>query len=85
MIYMMKADTILWHSPREITKKLLKQELWFLRSAPRLMLIGMYMKFREDSLNGFQNIERTRGWQTEGGKTLCLSTIKGGDIISTKT
>ena len=34
------------------------QELWFLRSARRLMLIDIYMKFREDSLNGFQVIER---------------------------
>ena len=44
------------------------QELWFLRSALRLMclmLIDFYMKFREDSLNAFQVIERTRVWQTE--------------------
>ena len=36
------------------------QELWFLRSACQLMLIDIYMKFREDSLNGFQVIEQTR-------------------------
>ena len=36
------------------------QELWFLRSERRLMLIDIYMKFREDSLNCFQVIERTR-------------------------
>ena len=36
------------------------QEIWFLRSARRLMLNDIYMKFREDSLNGFQVIERTR-------------------------
>ena len=29
-------------------------------SARRLMLIDIYMKFREDSLRGFQVIERTR-------------------------
>ena len=29
------------------------QELWFLRSARRLVMIDSYMKFREDSLNGF--------------------------------
>ena len=34
------------------------QELWFLRSARRLMLINIYMKFREDSLNGFQVLEQ---------------------------
>ena len=36
------------------------QELRFLRSARRLMLIDIFMKFREDSFNGFQFIERTR-------------------------
>ena len=30
------------------------QELWFLHYAYRLMLIDIYMKFREDSLNGFK-------------------------------
>ena len=36
------------------------EELWFLRSARRLMLIDINMKFRNDSLIGFQVIERTR-------------------------
>ena len=51
------------------------QQLWFLRSARRLMLIDIYVKFREDSLNGFQVIERTRfcDRQTDAwGKTICL-------------
>ena len=30
------------------------QECWFLHYACHLMLIDIYMKFREDSLNGFQ-------------------------------
>ena len=30
------------------------QELWLLHSAHHLMLTDIYMKFREDSLNGFQ-------------------------------
>ena len=29
------------------------QELWFLRYTRPLMLINIYMKFREDSLNCF--------------------------------
>ena len=29
------------------------QELWFLHSARRLMLIDIYMKFREDKLEQF--------------------------------
>ena len=45
-------------SPREITQKVLRQELWILSSASPLMLIDIYMKFREDtcSLNSFQVI-----------------------------
>ena len=35
------------------------QDLWFLHSAHRQMLIDIYMKFREDSLNSFQVIEQT--------------------------
>ena len=36
------------------------QELWFLPSACCLMLIDIYMKFHEDSLNHFQVFVRTR-------------------------
>ena len=36
------------------------QVLRFLHSARCLMLIDIYMKFREDSLNSFQVIEQTR-------------------------
>ena len=36
------------------------QELWFLHSARRLMLIDIYMQFCEDNLNDFQVIERRR-------------------------
>ena len=62
------------------------QELPFLHSARRLMLIDICMKFREDSLRGFQVTERTRfvtDRRTDGrlGKTIFLPTLKGGDII----
>ena len=40
------------------------QELPFLHSARRLMLIDICMKFREDSLRGFQVTERTR-WRQD--------------------
>ena len=64
------------------------QELPFLHSARRLLLIDICMKFREDSLRGFQVTERTRfvtdrqtDRQTDArGKTICLPTLKGGDI-----
>ena len=36
------------------------QELWFLRSARRLMMIDLYMKFLENILNRFQITERTQ-------------------------
>ena len=36
------------------------QDLWFLRSARRLMLIDIYMKFLEDILNRFQVTEQTQ-------------------------
>ena len=69
------------------------QEL-FLHSARRLMLIDICMKFPADGLRGFQVTERTRfvtDRQTDGrtdrqtdarGKTICLPTLKGGDIMS---
>ena len=61
------------------------QELPFLHSARRLMLIDICMKFRDDSLRGFQVIERTRfvtdrqtDRQTDArGKTICLPTLRG--------
>ena len=68
------------------------QVLLFLHSARRLMLIDICMKFHEDSLRGSQVTERTRFMtdrQTDGqtdrqtdarGKTICLPTLKGGDI-----
>ena len=58
------------------------------------MLVNVCMKFHEDTLNGFQVTERTRfcDGQTDGRtdvqttqeKTICLPTLKGGDIISRK-
>ena len=57
------------------------QELPFLHSARRLMLIDICMKFREDSFRGFQVTERTRfvtDRQTDArGKTICLPTLRG--------
>ena len=46
--------------PREITQKVEMQELWFLHSAHCLMLIDIFMKFYDNSLNDFQVIVRTR-------------------------
>ena len=44
------------------------QEIWFLRSAGRLMLTDIYMKFLEDSLNRFQVTERTRFCDRQSSK-----------------
>ena len=46
------------------------QELWFLHSARRLMLIDIYMKFREDSLHGYQVTEWARLCDRVQGKQL---------------
>ena len=45
---------------RGITKKIHKQELWFLHSACRLLVFNICMKFHEDILKSFKVIERTR-------------------------
>ena len=45
---------------REITKKIYMQELLFLHSACRLMLVDICMKFHDASLYGLKVIERTR-------------------------
>ena len=67
------------------------QELPFLHSARRLMLNDICMKFREDSLRGFQVTEWTQfvtdrqtDRQTDRRKTICLPTLKGGDIIKVR-
>ena len=66
------------------------QELIFLHSARRLILIDTCMKFREDSLRGFQVTERTRfvtdgqtDRQTDGrpGKNNMSPNPQGGEII----
>ena len=79
---------------RKITPKVSKAELPFLHSACHLMMIDICIKLREYSLGGFQVIERTRfvtdrqtDGQTDGqtdawGKTICLPTLKGVDIIT---
>ena len=73
------------------------QELPFLHSARRLMLIDICMKFREDSFRGFQVTEPTRfvtdrqtDRQTDGqtdrrpGKNNMSPNPSGGDIITQK-
>ena len=64
---------------RELTQKY-KRQLPFWHSAGHLMLIDICIKFREQSLSSFQVIERTRFVTDTRGKTICLPTLKGGDI-----
>ena len=56
-----------------------------MHSARHLRLIDICIKFCEYSLSGFQVIERARfvtDRQTDArGKTICLPTLKGGDMI----
>ena len=67
------------------------QELPFLRSARRLMLIDICMKFHEDSFRGFQVTERTRfvtdrrtDRQTPGENNMSPNP-SGGDISSAES
>ena len=45
------------------TQKVTIQQLWFLRSACRLMLVNICMKFHEGTLNGFWVTEQTRPYR----------------------
>ena len=63
------------------------QELPFFRSARRLMLIDICMKFREESFRGFQVTERTRfvtdrRTDRRPGKNNMSPNPSGGDIIT---
>ena len=44
---------------RDVTQNVSIQELWFLCSARRLLLVNICMKFHEDILNGFKVTEWT--------------------------
>ena len=46
--------------------KIEMQELLFLHAAHHLMLIDVCMKFREDSLRGFQVTEKTQSVRDRG-------------------
>ena len=60
-----RADTKLQLSnfKRRITPTMFRQELRFLCSACRLMMLYISMKFQENILNGFQVIEQTQNYQ----------------------
>ena len=45
---------------RGITKKIHKQESWFLLTTCRHMVLNISIKFHQDILKGFKVIERTR-------------------------
>ena len=53
-------ETATYKVQRGITKKIHKQELWFLHSACRHMVLNICMKFHEDILEGFNIIQRTQ-------------------------
>ena len=55
------TETATYKVQRDVTQKVSIQELWFLHSACRVMLVNTCtcMKFQEDILNCFKVIERT--------------------------
>ena len=62
---------------RELTQKVLKAELQFLHSARHLMLIDIYVKFREYSLSGFQVIYGHHFCDAHSSKGNNSKSIKG--------
>ena len=53
---------------RAVTPKIHNPELQFLRSARRLMLLYICVKFNENISNGFRVTEQTEGWTDNQGK-----------------
>ena len=68
------------------------QELWLLRSARRLVLIDIYMKFREETFERFSSYRADtsvtdgqtdrRTHRRPGKKTICLPPLKWGDMMT---
>ena len=50
------TETATYKVQRDVIQKVSIQELWFLHSAWRLMLVNICMKFHEDILNGFMKL-----------------------------
>ena len=48
------------HVQRTITPKLRNQKLWFMRSARHLIVLYIFIKFRENISNGIRVMERPR-------------------------
>ena len=68
VLYIQQPFILTNEIPREITQKVYKQELLFLRFARPLMLIDIHIKFREDILNDFQVIEGTHVFDRQSSK-----------------
>ena len=76
-------ETATYKVQRGITQKIYIQELWFLCSARRPMLVNIYMKiswmvFKLQSGHDFvMDRHRWTDGQTTRAKTICLPTLKG--------
>ena len=68
-------EMAIFNVQRAITPKVCNQELRFLRSARRLMVLNICVKFHEIVLNGFLVIEQTRVC----GKSCHFSMFKGNN------
>ena len=55
------TETATYKVQRGITKNIYSQELWFMRSAHRLMVVNISLTFHEEILNGFQVTELQSG------------------------
>ena len=65
------VEMAIFNVHRAITPKVGNSELWFMRPAHRLMMLYIYVKFHDNTLNDFQ---LTEGTQVHGrnGYILCL-------------
>ena len=54
------TETAIYKVQRDITQNIYIQEIWFLRSAQRPMLVNISLTFHKDIFNGLQVTERAR-------------------------
>ena len=58
-------EMAIFNIQRAITLKVRKQELWFMCSACRLMVLNICVKFHENMSSGFKVMERTQKLLTD--------------------
>ena len=65
---MCMVEMAIFNIQRAITLKVGKQELWFISSARRLMVLNVCVKFHINMSSGFKVMERTQKLLTHKGQ-----------------